>query len=449
MIKKILICVFAVSGFLSSIHLNAQQEKEELEKERVQLQKDINDIQSQYDQVKGKTKQSVRQLNILNRKINLQERYINNINRELRMIDDDVYRSNLEIYRLQKQLDTLKAEYARSVVYSYKNKSSYDYLNFIFSAVSFNDALKRIGYLKSYRTYREKQVNTILETQQLIAKRKEQQIGRKEQKSNALGNQTRQMVVLSEQKKEKADVVSQLRSQEKDLAKQLAARKKRDNDIKNSLAAIVRREVEAAKKKAAEEAKAKSNALVNSKPEVTAAPKSNAAEKPKGSAAPVKDVATVKTSTTGSYLDLNETDVKLNSEFALNRGKLPWPVDNGYVCIHYGSYSIEGTSLKGYNHGITICTPQAGVQVKSIFNGVVVGVFNSGGEMNVTIRHGKYFTTYSNLSSVSVEKGDAVKTGQPLGKLGVDDEGGNGGKLDFFLMVEAKEVNPEIWLSRH
>ncbi|MCC7400192.1 MAG: peptidoglycan DD-metalloendopeptidase family protein [Chitinophagaceae bacterium] len=449
MIKKILIYLFVISGVLNFTPVFSQQEKADLEKERQQLQKDINDIQTQYNQLKGKTRQSVTQLNILNRKINLQERYINNINREIRMIDDDLYKSSIEVYRLQKQLDTLKAEYARSVVYSYKNRSSYDYLNFIFSAGSFNDALKRISYLKSYRTYREKQVSTILETQQLIAKRKEQQIERKEQKSSALGNQTKQMEVLSEQKNEKAGVVSQLRSQEKDLEKQLAAKKKRDNDIKNSLAAIVRREIEAAKKKAAEEAKAKSNAAVPANPDANAATKTTSTEKPAGPSVPVADVSTIKTSTSGSFLDLNESDVKLNSEFALNRGKLPWPVDNGYVCIHFGPYTIEGTSLKGYNHGITICAPQAGVPVKSIFNGVVVGVFNSGGEMNVTVRHGKYFTTYSNLSSVNVKKGDNIRTGQTLGSLGADDEGGGGGKLDFLLMVESKEVNPEIWLSRH
>lgn len=439
--KKIIFCLLAGFCFLCTSSIYAQQDKAELEKERLDLQKDIQDIQGQYDQVKGKTKQSVAQLNILNRKINLQERYINNINRELRMIDDDLYRSNLEIYRLQKQLDTLKSEYARSVVYSYKNKSSYDYLNFIFSAGSFNDALKRIGYLKSYRTYREKQVNTILETQQLIAKRKEQQLGRKDQKNSALGNQTKQMSVLAEQKKEKDVVVSKLKSQEKDLEKQLAAKRKRDNDLKGSLAAIVRRELELAKKKADAEAKVTANANNNA----TTNPNSSTTNP----STPLGNTTTIKTTTSGSYLDLNEKDVKLNSEFANNRGRLPWPVDNGYVCIHFGSYTIEGTTLKGYNHGITICSPQAGVPVKSIFNGEVVGVFNSGGEMNVTVRHGKYFTTYSNLSSVSVQKGDNVSTGQPLGKLGADDEGGGGGKLDFLLMIETKEVNPELWLTRH
>lgn len=178
------------------------------------------------------------------------------------------------------------------------------------------------------------------------------------------------------------------------------------------MAAIVRREVEAAKKRAAEEAKA--NAAANTNTSANSTSGTNVTTSNPSTS--LTNPTTIKTSSSGSYLDLNESDVKLNSEFALNRGKLPWPVDNGYVCIRFGPYTIEGTSLKGYNHGITICSPQAGVPVKSIFNGEVVGVFNSGGEMNVTIRHGKYFTTYSNLSSVSVKKGETVKTGQTLGR---------------------------------
>ena len=111
-----------------------------------------------------------------------------------------------------------------------KNRSNYDYLNFIFSASGFNDAVKRIAYLKSYRSYREKQVSTILETQQLIAQRKQQQIIRKGSKNVALENQTKQVEELSVQKKEKAAAVSQLKSKEKDLSNQIAQKKKRDRD---------------------------------------------------------------------------------------------------------------------------------------------------------------------------------------------------------------------------
>jgi len=45
-------------------------------------------------------------------------------------------------------------------------------------------------------------------------------------------------------------------------------------------------------------------------------------------------------------------------------------------------------------------------------------------------------------------KGDDVKTGQSIGRVGADDEGGSGGKMDFILMIETKNVNPEPWL-RH
>ena len=113
-------------------------------------------IQTTYNKIKGQQKATIGQVTVLQNKMQVQTRYISNINSEIRLLTDDIYLSNLEITRLQRQLDTLKAEYARSVVYSYKNNNSYDYLNFIFSASSFNDALRRVGYLKSYRAYNEK-----------------------------------------------------------------------------------------------------------------------------------------------------------------------------------------------------------------------------------------------------------------------------------------------------
>ena len=85
--------------------------------------------------------------------------------------------------------------------------------------------------------------------------------------------------------------------------------------------------------------------------------------------------------------------------------------------------------------------------VKSVFNGEIVGVYNMGDGMAVTIRHGKYFTTYSNLTSVSVGKGMDVATGQAIGKVGQSDDG-SGGQIDFILMIESKNVNPEPWLRR-
>jgi septal ring factor EnvC (AmiA/AmiB activator) len=436
--KKILLTLFLfgciTAGFAQP------QDKNQLEKERQEIQRELQEMQGMYNKLKGQTKQSVGQLNILVRQINLQEQYINNINRELRNIDDDIYLSELEIYRLNKQLDTLKAQYAKSIVYSYKNRSNYDYVNFIFSASSFNDAIKRIAYLKSYRSYREKQVSTIQETQQLIAQRRRQQLSRKDQKNVALQSQTKQVQQLAVQRKEKDAVVKELKSKEKDLQKQIADKKNRDAKLKNAIFAIIERE----RLKAIEEEKKRLAAIKD-------AEKKNPVVDPKVKPADPKPGTVVDTKTKPApaaertYVPLNATETALAASFKQNFGRLPWPVDNGVVCSNFGTNKIEGTLLTEDNPGITICT-SAGAAVKSIFDGEVLSVFNMGDGMAIMVKHGNYYTIYSNLSSTSIAKGATVKARQVIGKAGSDDNGG--GKIDLLLMLDKKNINPRPWLSR-
>jgi septal ring factor EnvC (AmiA/AmiB activator) len=423
--KKLTFLILFVFSGIAAIY--AQDEKDKLEKERQDIQQELDNLQKAYSQVKGQKNVTLGELNVLKRKVQVQERYLNNINREIRYLNDDIYRSTLEIIKMRKQLDTLKAQYARSVIYAYKNRSTYDFLNFIFSAANFNDALKRIAYLKSYRSYREQQVNNIKQTEEAIEQRKKLQISQMEEKKAAVANQAKQVEVLQSQRKEKNVAVNELKSKESQLKKQIAAKQKRDRDIKNAILAIVRRET----KKAEEEAKARAKANNNAN---TSESSSNT-------------TTTTPSGKRKSYLDLNAEDVKLNASFETNKGKLPWPVDNGFVSIHFGRYEIEGTSLKGDNPGITIATPSVGIPVKSVFQGEVAAVANLGDGLMVTIRHGKYFTTYSNLTSVNVSKGTQVSTGEVIGKAGVSDDG-SGGQIDFILMIESKNVNPEPWLRR-
>ena len=425
--KKILVVVLL---FLSSVAGFAQtaEDKAKMERERQGILQEIKEIQSVLNKVKGQKKESLGQLNLLQKKLALQDKYISNISKEIKIVSDEIYLSTLEVNRLQRQLDTLKAQYEKSVVYAYKNKSTYDYLNFIFSSNSFNDALKRISYLKSYRSYRQEQVANILETQKQIEERKQQLLGKKTQKSSALKNQTQQMQVLAEQKKEKDQVVSKLKSQENDLAKQISTRKKRDQQLKNAIAAVVRREIEAARKEA--EARAKAKAAANPTASVTA---------------PGSTAAKTTTAKPKSYLDLNEKDIALNSSFEKNRGKLPWPVDNGFVSIPFGSSKVGGLSMD--NPGITISTPSSGGTVKAVFDGEVSSVSNLGDGMMVMVRHGKYFSVYSNLASANVGKGTQIKTGQAIGRAGTADDG-SGGQIDFLLMIESRNVNPEPWFRR-
>jgi murein hydrolase activator len=443
---KNLLTILLFLGTNGLLFAQSNSEKEELEREKKEIQAELKEIQDMYNKVKGQTKQSLGQLNMLARKISLQERYISSVNKELRLIDDDLYRSNLEIYRLQRQLDTLKSEYARTIVYAYKNRSSFDYVNFIFSATSFNDAIRRVTYLKSYRAYREKQVTTINETQQLIAKRQEQQIGRKQEKSVALKSQTTQRNELAEQKKEKDQVVSKLKSEGNELKKQIAAKKKRDRDLNNAIAAVIRREMDAARKKE----KDKFEAEKKERDRIAAAKKKNdAASNPNNpTTAPVAPVAPEVTERKPiSYLEVDAKDIKLGADFTTSRGKLPWPVDKKVVLIPFGRYEVPGfTKIYDDNPGLTIGTP-SGSSVKAVFDGEVIAIHNYGEAAAVIVRHGKYFTSYGNLSAVNVSKGAAVKIGQVIGRAG-DADDGTGGMVNFMLMIENKNVNPAAWLRR-
>lgn len=443
--KKIfLFCCF----LMGSIILLHGQDKSQLEKEREEIRQQIDEIQGIYNELKGQKKETLGQLSLIRRKLNLQDRYVNTINKEIRGIDDDIYLSALEIIRLQRQLDTLKQQYARSIVYAYKNKSNFGYLNFIFSAASFNDALKRLQYLKSYRTFREQQVANIVQTQQLIEQRKESQLVKKAEKREALKDQSKQLAVLEDQKKEKDRVMYNLKSQEKDIKKQLADRRKRDSKLKNSIASIVRREIEAARKKAKAEAaaEAKANANAAKKAVTTPVTTNPATTTNQGNSASENSSVTrteAKPKPVRNVLDYTAKDVELNNSFEKNRRKLPWPVDKGYVGVTFGRNVVNGLGFD--SPGISIITPSAGASVKSVFEGEVAGVYNLGDAMAITIRHGKYFTTYSNLSSVSVNKKDIVETGQVIGKTAQAEEG-TGGQVDFILMIESKNVNPEPWL---
>jgi murein DD-endopeptidase MepM/ murein hydrolase activator NlpD len=134
-------------------------------------------------------------------------------------------------------------------------------------------------------------------------------------------------------------------------------------------------------------------------------------------------------------------DVRLSGSFEKNKGHLPWPVDAGTIAMAFGSHEyIKG--ITHFNQGITIET-NPGTVVKAIFEGEVQSVFNVGDVTAIMIRHGKYFTTYSNLSTVSISKGQQVRTGQIIGRVA------DIGQLEFVLSDEKDHMfDPERWLHR-
>src|SRR5580658_400908 len=183
----------------------------ELEKERAAIQQEIEDVKRTLDETHKNKRETLGQLALLQRRLRLRESAIRNINQKIDVIEGDMNESWREILKLRSELDTLRNQYAEIIVFAYKNRSSYDFLNFIFSATSFNDAVRRVEYLKSYRANREQQVADILKTQNLIASKAKDFANAKVAKGEVLVNDSKARAKLQEEKKEKDAVVADLR----------------------------------------------------------------------------------------------------------------------------------------------------------------------------------------------------------------------------------------------
>jgi septal ring factor EnvC (AmiA/AmiB activator) len=411
------------------------QTRSDLEKERAAIQKEIEDVKRSLDETHKNKRETLGQLALLQRRLRLRESAINNINAQINMIEGDMNESWREILKLRNELDTLRIQYAQSIVFAYKNRSSYDFLNFIFSSTNFNDALHRIQYLKSYRSYREERAENIRRTQGLLQSKIDGLKVTRSEKEEAMKKQSKERELLEDEKKEKDAVVNHLQSQEKELKKEMVAKQKQDQKLSGAIAAAIRRATDAAMKEAKKNAASKAVAdRAAAATTVKTSPRSDDNSEP---AAPAT-LNTIKSESKSVFS--SEADMNLTGNFEKYKGRLPWPV-SGTVSMQYGPHEY----IKGIIHnnpGVTIDVT-AGAAVKAVFEGEVQSVMNISDVQAVMIRHGKYFTTYGNLSTVSVTKGEHVSTGQILGRVGEI------AQLEFVLSDDKnRNLDPERWLKR-
>jgi septal ring factor EnvC (AmiA/AmiB activator) len=243
--------------------------------------------------------------------------------------------------------------------------------------------------------------------------------------------------VLEVEKKEKDNAVAQLQTHEKELKKEMALKQKQDQKLGNAIVAAIRRAreeaIREAKRKAA--AEAASNAAANSE-------KADASKNPTTAAvAGASPASRPATRTAAPTIFDTKKDIELSGNFEKDKGRLPWPLNSGNISMRFGPHEyIKGVVHN--NQGITI-ESAPGNSVMAVSDGVVQGVFNVGDVMAIMIRHGKYFTTYSNLSAASVSRGQEVRAGQTIGKLA------DIGQLEFVLSDEKDHLyDPEKWLRR-
>lgn len=386
------------------------QTKQELENKKARIQKEIDFTNKQLRIVEKNKNATSEQLNALRKKIRLREQLIGTINSEIRTLGGAIATTTREIGQLEGQLQQLRNDYALMIRYAYKNRNVYQQLMFVFAATDFNQAYKRMKYLQQYGLHRRRQATQITQTQTQLSGKKEELEARKNEKTSLRNTEQQQKTTLEKERQQQDKVLKTLTDREKRLRKELADKQAAKRKLDAAIESIIRREIEAARKKATAEGK--------------------------------------KNVTNANVFTLTPEAARLSSSFSGNKGLLPWPVEQGTITETFGEHphkELKGIVIK--NNGIDIQSAK-GAAARAVFEGTVSGVVSiPGSGKAVIIRHGEYLTVYSNLSTVSVSAGDKVSTKQRIGTLGAADEG-NSGQLHLEIWKNTAKLDPKPWLAR-
>ncbi len=445
MIKRIIALLLVCFILIGTIDAQTNPSREDLQKQEQSLRKELDELNRLLEQTKKNKKSSLGQLAVIRSKIAKREALVNGIRNQVKILDAAIYNNQLDVQRLNKDLDTLKSRYAKSIIFSYKGRSGYEYLNFLFSAKSFNDAVKRITYLKSYRQNREAQANAINMSQNDLNQKINVLSDNKKDRLKTLSVQNEQLQVLEQDKKEQDKVVKQLKSKEAEITAQVKQKESQRRKMQQALTALIRREIQEAERKEKERlAKIKAaNAEAANKAK---APENNATAKANIKIGKVDGgLASTTDNRPYSALETTEEGRETSISFENNKGNLPWPVDRGNVYVHFGVENIPGTKLNRKSDGIEIALPK-GSAVKSVANGTVIYVGDVNGDLSIFVKHGKYFTTYSHLSTANVRVMQEVRAGTVLGRSGVNLDG-EGALLFSINNEKVVFFDPESWLK--
>lgn len=399
------------------------QSSSELKRRKESLTREIESLNHSLNQTSNNKNLSLKQIRALNAQIRLREQKISTINSEVRLLDNQISDNTSTVRSLQAQLNKLKKEYAAMVLFAFRNQSSYSKLMFIFAAQDFNQAYKRLKYLQQFSEYRKKQAKYIEGTQKDLNIKISDLDRNKQEKSHLLSDQQKERQTLGKQKTSKSKVLSGLSSQEKKLKQELTQKQRESATLNRAIQNAINREIEEARKRAEAEARA-------------AAAKAKAENKDAPDAKPI--------SKGSSILAATPESAKLSSDFLGSRGSLPWPVTNGIIIEDFGNHTY-GRNVTTENNGVDIKTAP-GSQVRAVFAGEVAAVQNFAGSYAILIRHGEYFTVYSNLRSVNVSKGQKVTLKQNIGSV-ITDPVDATTEVHFEVRKGAAPMNPAGWLA--
>ena len=392
---------------LTSLVWGQESQQEKLEQRKAQILQEIRENESQLRSVKKKEKSAVTVVMLQANKIKLQEKLIKTTEKQAKVLGNDMYINQVKINKLKKELEVLKEDYARMIVKSYKSRSEESRAMFLLSSENFLQAYKRAQYMKQYSSFRKMQGEEIKSKSLELQDYNGRLAVQKKEKQKIIAEREKERLALEKQKKEQLRLVNAIK---KDKNKIMAAIRKKQSETKaidRQIDRLIREAIAEANRKAAKDGTA--------------------------------------TGGSSSRIALTAEAKILADNFRANKGKLPWPVEKGFVSLGYGkqAHPVYPTLVIN-NSGVEITT-DTGAYARSVFAGEVTNIMVlSPVNKAVMIQHGDCFTVYQNLSSVSVSKGDKVGIKQNLGKIRTNSEGKT--VLKFTISQNATYNNPASWL---
>lgn len=398
---KYLFLIFCCSIFTLSMY---SQSLDELKKQREKTEKEIEFTNKLLQKTEANTKNSLNKITVIGKQISNRKSLINTINQEVNFLDADIVQKKNNIFNLEQEINLLKKDYERAVYHTWKTKNSNNRLMYVFSGKDLGQVYRRVRYLHEFSAFRKQQGELLLVMRSDLEKELNDLETVKEQKVGLLDSKTQEQYRLVQEQNKQGAYVKELQKKQRSLKKQLAQQQEKMSELNKVIERIIAEEIR----------------------------KSNAGKKD---------------SKAGKFM-LTPEEQLVSDKFDKNRGKLPWPVEQGIIISKYGvhKHEVEKTVTMD-NPGIDIQTAQDAL-VRSVFQGVVTGVYPLPGyNMGVIIRHGEYLTFYANLSEVYVSKGEEVTLKQSIGKIFNDETNGKS-VLHFEVYKGSTKNNPEYWIAR-
>ena len=391
---------------IGSSNANAQsQRQQELEEKRRELQQEIREITKLLFAGKKEKKSVVSAVEDLNYKISVRKNLIRITNQQANLLTREINANQDEISTRRVKLKALKEAYADMIVKSYKNRARDNKLMFLLSSSSFQQAYRRLQYIKQYADYQRQQAEIIkVETKQLQLLNQDLLVQKKDKQKLVSENKAAKLILDKELKDQQAFI----ESIQKNLAKfsaQIKDKQKASEKLDKEIRKLIREAIAASNKKAGKSVKSRTFSMT-----------------------PEQKV--------------------LAANFTANKGKLPWPVANGVVKMRFGTNASPiDPSIKIKSNGVRIATNK-GEPVRAVFDGVVQGIMTpKNGNNTIMIRHGNYITVYKNLSKFYVSKGDKVRTKQVLGEV-ITNKASGESILSFGIYKDSTIQNPSIWVYK-